>query len=753
MKRNFVLLLAVLVAAVFAARTTNAAVPLLMSHQGRLLATGGMPVTGARDLTFRLYETPSGGAALWTEVHPGVPVTAGLFSVTLGSSVALSRDLLVTSGTLETARYLEVQVASDPPVSPRMRMVAAPYAVGASRLSGDVETLPGALTVKSMGGSTTGTIRMAAAPESTFTVIEHDADGDGICEARGIVSTKPGSGITGSASGRLTYDTDDDGVPENEISQIVTPTTSGVAIKTKGTGADKDRTIGGTCDDSSAVITMHIDNDGDGNAEARVRGGATRDVSTGLSTGRASSSLEVDVNDDGVPDNEISQFVTPTTSGVAIKTKGTGADPNRTIGSTCDDSSAVITMDQDDDGDGISEAKITVTVRDAAGNPVAGMQVSTDADDNGVADHKVIIQSDTTGPSFMAINEKGLPGAAYSKVKSKKSTAKSAGGFTSVESVASDSASITCDNDDDGDGHSGAKLTIVAKDALGNPEMSMRLDADSDDDGVVDNSVEQVSNASKAYMAIKTKGIGSPKRTTILAEASDSGIFEISVDDDNDGTARARGIVVCKPGAGMPNGKVAGTFSYDVDDDGDFDNEVDITSNAVGAGARLIGRGGSTTGTIRMTATPDSSVFDLGISGSTTGTIRIQTSSTGTANPIEHSSGAHLTIGGTWTNASDKNSKENFSDVDGAEILEKIEDLSITQWNYKSEDESITHIGPTAQDFKKAFGVGCNDKSISTIDPSGIALAAIKELIKQNQELIKANEELNKRVKALEKKQ
>ena len=124
--------------------------------------------------------------------------------------------------------------------------------------------------------------------------------------------------------------------------------------------------------------------------------------------------------------------------------------------------------------------------------------------------------------------------------------------------------------------------------------------------------------------------------------------------------------------------------------------------------------------------------------------------------PFEHSSGAHLTAGGVWTNASDENLKENFQPVDGAELLEKIDELPISQWNYKNESDEVTHIGPTAQDFQKVFGVGENDKSISTIDPSGIALAAIKELNKQNlrlheesKELRDQNEELRKELNAL----
>jgi hypothetical protein len=161
---------------------------------------------------------------------------------------------------------------------------------------------------------------------------------------------------------------------------------------------------------------------------------------------------------------------------------------------------------------------------------------------------------------------------------------------------------------------------------------------------------------------------------------------------------------------------------------------------------------GSTTATIRMQSTPDSTVFDLGYHGSTTGTIRLQASSSGTANPIEHSSGAVLTVGGVWTNASDENLKENFKSVDGEELLEKIDELPIRQWNYKNESDDVTHIGPTAQDFQEAFGVGSDGKSISTIDPSGIALAAIKELNKQNQELKEQSRDL-KEQNALLKKQ
>jgi len=102
---------------------------------------------------------------------------------------------------------------------------------------------------------------------------------------------------------------------------------------------------------------------------------------------------------------------------------------------------------------------------------------------------------------------------------------------------------------------------------------------------------------------------------------------------------------------------------------------------------------------------------------------------------INTSSGAYLTVGGTWTNSSDRNKKENFTPVDGKELLEKLSQLPISMWNYKSDSKDVKHIGPIAQDFFEIFHLGSDEKAISTIDPSGIALATIKQLHKENQDL------------------
>jgi len=84
--------------------------------------------------------------------------------------------------------------------------------------------------------------------------------------------------------------------------------------------------------------------------------------------------------------------------------------------------------------------------------------------------------------------------------------------------------------------------------------------------------------------------------------------------------------------------------------------------------------------------------------------------------------------GGSWSSVSDRESKENFERVESREVLARVCALSISTWNYKAQDDSIRHMGPMAQDFHSAFGLGVSEKTIDTIDPDGVALAAIQGL-------------------------
>jgi hypothetical protein len=86
--------------------------------------------------------------------------------------------------------------------------------------------------------------------------------------------------------------------------------------------------------------------------------------------------------------------------------------------------------------------------------------------------------------------------------------------------------------------------------------------------------------------------------------------------------------------------------------------------------------------------------------------------------------------GGGISNISDRNLKENFAPVDTQDILAQINKMPITTWNYKFDDTAVRHLGPMAQDFAAAFGVGHDDHHINTIDEGGVSLAGIQALYK-----------------------
>jgi hypothetical protein len=91
-----------------------------------------------------------------------------------------------------------------------------------------------------------------------------------------------------------------------------------------------------------------------------------------------------------------------------------------------------------------------------------------------------------------------------------------------------------------------------------------------------------------------------------------------------------------------------------------------------------------------------------------------------------------------FNNTSDRNLKEKFTPVSAREVLDKVAALPLSEWNYKA-DTGSRHLGPMAQDFRAAFGLGTDERHIATVDADGIALAAIQGL---NQKL---TEELTRR--------
>jgi trimeric autotransporter adhesin len=99
-----------------------------------------------------------------------------------------------------------------------------------------------------------------------------------------------------------------------------------------------------------------------------------------------------------------------------------------------------------------------------------------------------------------------------------------------------------------------------------------------------------------------------------------------------------------------------------------------------------------------------------------------------------------LTVNGTFVSASDRNIKEDFEPVNSGDVLDKVLALALARWSYKADEERSRHLGPMAQDFHSAFGLGADDKHIAAVDADGVALAAIQGLNQKLEETVKAKD-------------
>jgi hypothetical protein len=118
-----------LLALVLSQTTGGASVPTTVNYQGRLTDNSPQqnPVNGTVDMTFSIYDTPSGGTQLWLEPAAGtvaVPVTNGIFNVILGSHGVPLPPSLFAGG---TSRYLAITVNGET-LTPRQQISSVAYA-------------------------------------------------------------------------------------------------------------------------------------------------------------------------------------------------------------------------------------------------------------------------------------------------------------------------------------------------------------------------------------------------------------------------------------------------------------------------------------------------------------------------------------------------------------------------------------------------------------------------------------------------
>jgi hypothetical protein len=189
------------------------------------------------------------------------------------------------------------------------------------------------------------------------------------------------------------------------------------------------------------------------------------------------------------------------------------------------------------------------------------------------------------------------------------------------------------------------------------------------------------------------------------------------------GSNTASGIAATVPGGGFNT--ASGDYSF-----------------AVGRGAKALGNGSMVFGD-STSADVTSNVNNQFIVAASGGIIM--------ATNKALSAGCFMVAGGgTWSCTSDRNAKRDFSAIDPQTVLSKVAALPLSMWRYEGETVGVRHIGPMAQDFHQAFGLGHDERTIALVDVDGVALAAIQglhQLVQEKQVQIAA---LEKRVAEVE---
>lgn len=120
-----------------------------------------------------------------------------------------------------------------------------------------------------------------------------------------------------------------------------------------------------------------------------------------------------------------------------------------------------------------------------------------------------------------------------------------------------------------------------------------------------------------------------------------------------------------------------------------------------------------------------------------TGGFRFRTNLGGTT-------GCNLPAGsGVFNCTSSRSTKENFLAVDGDDVLARLRKVSVSSWNYINEGSQVRHLGPMAEDFHQAFGLGTDNKSIGVQDLAGVSLVAVKALEARATKLQESNAQLS----------
>lgn len=163
------------------------------------------------------------------------------------------------------------------------------------------------------------------------------------------------------------------------------------------------------------------------------------------------------------------------------------------------------------------------------------------------------------------------------------------------------------------------------------------------------------------------------------------------------------------------NGDAAVALGYTTTADADYSMAFGYRASTNGhTGAKVFGDA-STTDSIEAVANNEFAVRAAG-------GYRLRTNATLTT-------GCNLPAGsGVFSCSSSRLLKDEFTAVDGEDMLHRISLMPIERWQYTTEAGNVWHLGPTAQDFRAAFGLGVDDENIGLLDIAGVSLRGVQAL-------------------------
>ncbi len=684
MSRNLATILFTMAFLLVAVAMSPAAVPDKMSVQGRLTTAAGTPVpNGSYTITFSIWDDPTAGTMQASEVQ-NVQVSDGLFSAVLQADITKLSPI--------SARYLQYQIQGDPPISPRSLLTSSPYSLITSRVTGDIETSAAAIRVaSSSSGSVAITgdpdfdlLRLTATQDSAKIRISGQSTGDPDFDLLRI-SGGTGQGTKGAAISIS-------GDPDFDLLRIQGSSSSGPGGVTGTSG------ISITGDPDFDLLRMTATQD---SAKIRISGQSTGDPDFDLlrivgGVGQSSQGASISIGGD--PDYDLLRMKAGLETAGGLTTASSSmsltGDPDfDLLRMTADKDSAKIRIsgqsigDPDFDllrivggvGQGTSGASVTIT-----GDPDFDLlRMSADHDSA-----RIRLGGKMTGdPDFDLLRLAGGSGSSHLSMQSEP------GGPDAI----SHSLNASCDQNA--------------------AELRLRVVPTSQTTGRATTRVDATSSSF----------------TVATGDVTGDGI-ELTA--DNTGKSVQVGSALYLDATRSNDDEVVKTFSWK-QTSGPLVTRMEQRADSAGSSARFAGKKGydawlrsnDQMASIYLEDSTDITTMEMHGEG------RLGVGKPADATKRIDVAGGAFCSGTNWINASDVNSKENFSPIDAQALLDKIADLDITEWNYRNDSEQVRHIGPTAQDFYRLFGIGNDDKSISTIDPAGISLAAIKELYKKSKEV------------------